>query len=60
MGEKSLAPTGDKVTWGELKQFVEKTGIEDSDEIDLIDITWGKMDKLQANFDADFGWQICL
>lgn len=55
-----LTTTGDKVTWGELKAFVEKTGISDTDEIDLMDITWGKVDKLKATFDADFGWQICL
>lgn len=60
MSEKILAPTGDKVTWGEIKQFIEKTGIRDTDEIDSIDVAWGKLDKLKATFDTDFGWQICL
>lgn len=60
MNEKYLAPTGDKVTWGEIKTFVEQKGIKDTDEIDLIDVTWGNLEKLKATFDTDFGWQICL
>ena len=55
-----IAPTGEKITWGDLKKFVETTGITDNDEIDSIDITWGKMDKLKATFDDDFGWKIVL
>ena len=60
MEKINIASTGEKITWGDLKQVIEKSGIENNDEIDTIDISWGKADKLKVLFDEDFGWQIIL
>lgn len=47
-----------KITWGELKKLAEQAGIQDSDEIDAIDISWGDIEEVECNKDEDFGWQI--
>lgn len=60
MEEKRRPKTGEKITWGAFKQLVENQGVLDNDEIDLIDISWGKADKLKVRLDEDFGWKISL
>lgn len=49
-----------KITWGELKQLAEQMGIQDNDEIDAIDISWGSIEDVSCTKDEDFGWQIRL
>jgi len=49
-----------KVTWGELKNIVEQSGVSDHDEMDRIDVAWGNINELKILFDDDFGWQIYL
>ncbi|MDH5547130.1 MAG: hypothetical protein OEZ43_16200 [Gammaproteobacteria bacterium] len=51
---------GEKITWGELKALAENAGVRDEDEIDLIDIAWGRIEDCQCTKDEDFGWQIRL
>lgn len=60
MQEASKVETSGKITWGELKQLVEKTGISENDEIDRIDIAWGSIDELKISYDDDYGWQVYL
>ena len=49
-----------KITWGELKQLAETMGVQDNDEIDAIDISWGSIEDVKCEKDEDFGWQIRL
>ena len=49
-----------KITWGELKRIIEKSGIKDSDEIDRLDIAWGNIEDINVSYDDDYGWQIYL
>lgn len=49
-----------KLTWQEVKKMVEKSGVKDNDEIDRIDISWGKLEEFECNKDDDFGWRIQL
>lgn len=49
-----------KITWGELKRLAETMGVQDGDEIDAIDISWGSIEDVQCEKDEDFGWQIRL
>ena len=50
----------EKLTWKELKQLIEAAGVQDDDEIDSVDISWGDADQFEARKDDDFGWQIRL
>lgn len=47
-----------KITWGELRQLMQQAGVQDDDEIDCIEISWGTADQLNFVRDEDFGWQI--
>ena len=59
--QKVLSPKKEgKITWGELKKLLEQAGINESDEIDAIDISWGSIDDVKCEKDEDFGWQIHL
>jgi hypothetical protein len=49
-----------KLTWKEFKELCEQKGIQDSDELDIIDISWGDTQYFEAKKDEDFGWQITL
>jgi len=49
-----------KLTWGELKKFIEESGVRDKDELDRIDISWGTLNDLAISYDEDFGWQLYL
>jgi hypothetical protein len=49
-----------KLTWQEVKLLIEQAGVRNEDEIDRIDISWGKIEELMCNKDDDFGWQIKL
>jgi hypothetical protein len=49
-----------KLTWGELKTLIESAGVRDQDEVDSIDISWGRPDQLECHKDDIFGWQIRL
>ena len=49
-----------KMTWKELKDLIEKSGVKPGDEIDRIDISWGSIDEFQCNKDDIFGWRIIL
>jgi hypothetical protein len=47
-----------KFTWREIRQLVEEAGVQDDDEIDCIEISWGTADQVKLKKDEDFGWQI--
>jgi len=47
-----------KFTWREIRRMVEEAGVQDDDEIDCIEISWGTADQVKLNKDEDFGWQI--
>ena len=49
-----------KTTWGDLKALCENSGMQDSDYIDVVDISWGTSEQLKCVKDADFGWQITM
>ncbi len=51
---------GKKITWQEFKALCEAAGIQDDDEIDSIDISWGDKVFFQCTKDEDFGWNIRL
>jgi len=38
--------------------MIEEAGVQDDDEIDCIEISWGTPDQVKLKKDADFGWQI--
>ena len=47
-----------KFTWKEVRRLIEAAGVQDEDEIDCIEISWGTADQVKLNKDEDFGWQI--
>ena len=49
-----------KLTWQEIKNLIESSGVQANDEIDKIDISWGSVEDLECRKDEDFGWQIRL
>ena len=49
-----------KLTWGEILQLIENAGVDSSDEIDKIDISWGSIEEFTCSKDEVFGWQIRL
>ena len=49
-----------KLTWKEFKELCEHKGVKDSDELDIIDISWGDVKYFECKKDEDFGWQITL
>jgi hypothetical protein len=49
-----------KLTWKKFKELCEQQGIQDNDELDIIDISWGSVEYFEAKKDEDFGWQITL
>ena len=59
MLSKKLMPThSSKFTWKEVRRLIEEAGVQDDDEIDCIEISWGTIDQVKLNKDEDFGWQI--
>lgn len=58
--EKTNVPNYPKLTWAELKEILINQGIQDSDEIDRIDISWGRPEDVECKKDKDFGWQVFL
>ena len=58
--DRKISEKDGKITWGELKRLAERVGIQDDDEIDAIDISWGSIDDVECEKDEDFGWQIRL
>lgn len=49
-----------KLTWQEIKQLIEESGVKPDDEIDRIDISWGSIEEFECNKDDIFGWRIIL
>lgn len=47
-----------KFTWQQVRQLIEQAGVQDDDEIDCIEISWGTTDQIKLKKDKDFGWQI--
>jgi len=47
-----------KFTWQQVRQLIEQAGVQDDDEIDCIEISWGTTDQVKLKKDEDFGWQI--
>ena len=47
-----------KFTWREVRRLIEDAGVQDDDEIDCIEISWGTTDQVKLYKDEDFGWQI--
>lgn len=60
MAQASKPPKASKLTWKEFKELCEQQGIQDNDELDIIDISWGSLEYFEAKKDEDFGWQITL
>ena len=58
--EKTNVPNYPKLTWAELKEILINQGIQDTDEIDRIDISWGRPEDVECKKDKDFGWQVFL
>lgn len=58
MPNKPATKRSTKFTWKEVRQLIEEAGVQDSDEIDCIEISWGTSDQVKLNKDEDFGWQI--
>lgn len=52
------AKLSNKFTWKEVRRLIEEAGVQDDDEIDCIEISWGTSDQVKLNKDEDFGWQI--
>ena len=48
----------DKITWGDLKTVLERSGIRDCDEIDHIELGWGSPDQIHVEHDDVYGWQV--
>ncbi len=55
---KPTAKQTSKFTWQQVRQLIEQAGVQDHDEIDCIEISWGTTDQVKLNKDEDFGWQI--
>lgn len=49
---------GSKFTWREIRRMIEEAGVQDDDEIDCIELSWGTVDQVNLTKDEDFGWQI--
>ena len=49
-----------KLTWQEIRDMIEKSGVRPDDEIDRIDISWGSPDDFECIKDEVFGWRITL
>lgn len=47
-----------KLTWKQIREFVESSGVKDNDEIDCIELSWTTADQLKLIKDEDFGWKI--
>ena len=60
--KNNYAPSSprNKLTWREIKDLIEKSGVNDADEIDEIDISWGNAKNFKCEKDEDFGWKIHL
>ena len=58
--ENKTIPNYPKLTWAELRDALVKQGIRDDDEIDRIDVSWGRLEELECKKDQDFGWQVFL
>ena len=53
-------PHAQKLTWKQFLELCEKSGINEDDEIDIIDISWGGAEDFECKKDDDFGWHITL
>jgi hypothetical protein len=60
MAQASEIQKASKLTWKEFKELCEQQGVQDNDELDIIDISWGSLEYFEAKKDEDFGWQITL
>lgn len=60
MKQSSEDSTPTKLTWKQFKELCEQQGIQDNDELDIIDVSWGSLEYFSAKKDEDFGWQITL
>jgi len=60
VAQKPLIADATKLTWKQFKELCEKKGIQDNDELDIIDISWGDIEFFECKKDEDFGWQITL
>ncbi len=56
--DKATDKRTSKFTWQQVRQLIEQAGVQDDDEIDCIEISWGTSDQVKLNKDEDFGWQI--
>ena len=56
--DKPTIKRSTKFTWQQVRQLIEQAGVQDDDEIDCIEISWGTSDQVKLNKDEDFGWQI--
>jgi hypothetical protein len=58
LADKLEVKNSTKFTWREIRRIIEEAGVQDDDEIDCIEISWGTAEDLKLNKDDDFGWQI--
>jgi len=58
LANKVMHTRPSKFTWKEVRRMIEAAGVQDEDEIDCIEISWGTSDQVKLNKDEDFGWQI--
>lgn len=49
-----------KLTWKAFKELCEQNGVNDSDIVDDIDISWGDRGYFKCEKDDVFGWKISL
>lgn len=49
-----------KLTWKQFKELLENAGIQDTDEIDDIDLSWGDLNDFECYKDEVFGWKVRL
>ena len=60
MAQQTSKTRATKLTWKEFKTLCEQKGVQDNDELDSIDISWGDIEYFECKKDEDFGWQITL
>ena len=49
-----------KLTWKQFKELLENAGVQDADEIDDIDLSWGDLNDFECYKDEVFGWKVRL
>lgn len=60
MNKLSAERQPEKLTWKKLKELIESAGVNDTDVIDDIDVSWGEIAEFKCFKDEVFGWKIRL